>query len=55
MPNQKDTISYLSVGAVEEFKFTEVASFFGVAADQKPASIPEKIDVFIESFEVSSD
>lgn len=48
--NQKDTISYLVVGAEEEFSFEEVAFYF-THSKVPPENIPEKIEIVIESFE----
>ncbi len=47
-PSQKDTISYLAAGADEDFKVKEVVFYWGV---EKPKSIPEKLEIVIESFE----
>lgn len=47
---QKDVISYLAAGDETEFSFKEIAFYFypgGVA----PESLPEKLEVVIESFE----
>jgi len=49
---QKDTISYLTAGAEEEFNVKEVAFFFS-PPNQRPDVMPEKIDMVIESFEVA--
>ena len=48
LPHQKDTISYLAEGVEEEFNVKEVVFYWGV---EKPASIPEKLEIVIESFE----
>jgi hypothetical protein len=48
MANQKDTISYLAAGVEEEFSFKEVVFYWGVDA---PESLPEKLEIVIESFE----
>ena len=52
LPSQKDTISYLSAGAEEEFNVKEVVFYWG---DEKPKSIPEKLEIVIESFETVND
>ena len=52
MPHQKDTISYLVAGGEEEFNFKEVVFFWGI---NKPESIPEKLEIVIESFETVND
>ncbi len=49
-PEQKDTISYLAVDAEEEFSFRGVAFIYNMVAEQ-PETIPEKMEVVIESFE----
>ncbi len=51
MPDQKDTISYLAVDAEEEFSFKGVAFIYNMVPEQ-PETIPEKMEVVIESFEV---
>jgi hypothetical protein len=48
LPHQKDTISYLAAGVEEEFSVKEVVFYWGV---DKPESIPEKLEIVIESFE----
>jgi len=48
--NQKDTISYLSVGAEEEFSFEEVAFYF-THVQTPPEKMPEEIEIVIESFD----
>jgi len=50
-PNQIDTISYLSVGAEEEFRFEEIAFYFTHETVQ-PEILPEDIEIVIESFDV---
>ena len=50
MPKQMDTISYITAGAEESFKFTEVADYL-LTADKKTPEMPEKLEVVIESFE----
>lgn len=49
-PDQKDTISYLAVGAEEEFSFKGVAFIYNMVPEI-PETIPEKMEVVIESFE----
>jgi hypothetical protein len=49
-PEQKDTISYLAVDAEEEFSFKGVAFIYNMVPE-KPESIPEVMEVVIESFE----
>jgi len=48
--NQKDIISYLSVGAEEKFSFEEVA-FYITHEKNPPENLPENIEVVITSFE----
>ena len=49
-PDQKDVISYLPKGADAKFKFKGVA-FMMDQSGKKPASLPKKMDIVIESFE----
>jgi hypothetical protein len=49
-PDQKDTISYLPVNAEEEFSFNGVAFIYNTVPEE-PATIPEKMEVVVESFE----
>lgn len=49
-PEQIDIISYLPVGAEETFSFKGVAFIYNMVAKQ-PETIPEKMEVIIESFE----
>jgi hypothetical protein len=49
--DQKDTISYLTVGGEEAFSFQGIAFWYGKDGD-KPKGIPEKLEIVIESFEV---
>jgi len=51
MPKQMDTISYISAGAEESFKFTEVADYLLTSGEKTP-EMPEKLEVVIESFEI---
>ncbi len=51
MPQQKDTISYISAGGEESFNFTEVADYLLVAG-QKIPEMPENLEIVIESFEI---
>jgi len=51
-PNQKDIISYLSVGAEEKFSFEEIA-FYITHETVQPEDMPEKIEIVIESFDVA--
>lgn len=48
--DQKDIISYISVGNEEEFHFTNVAELFYYQGE-KPPELPEKVEIVIESFE----
>ncbi|MGB9498435.1 MAG: hypothetical protein ACKVE4_01515 [Dissulfuribacterales bacterium] len=48
LSQQKDTISYLAAGAEEDFNFKEVVFYWGA---EKPKTIPEKLEIVIESFE----
>jgi len=47
---QKDIISYLTTGGEEEFSFEEVAFYFNQSG-QAPESMPDKMEIVIESFE----
>jgi len=49
--DQKDIISYLSVDAEEEFSFRGVAFIYNKVPEQ-PETIPEVMEVVVESFEV---
>lgn len=49
-PDQKATISYLPVNAEEEFHFNGVAFIYNTVAE-KPKTMPEKMEVVVESFE----
>lgn len=49
-PDQKDTISYLATGAEEEFSFRGVAFIYNMVAE-KPETIPDNMEIVIESFE----
>lgn len=49
-PEQKDTISYLAVGAEEAFNFKEVAFMYNMV-EEKPESMPEKLEAVVASFE----
>lgn len=49
-PIQKDTVAYIAKGDTEDFSFKEVA-YYWAKGGKKPAEIPEKIEVVIESFE----
>jgi len=48
MPNEKDTIAYLPVGAEAEFSFTDVALMMSA---EKPDKMPDKLECKILSFE----
>jgi hypothetical protein len=50
MPNQKDTIAYLPIGAEEEFSFTEVALMV-THSGENPDKMPEKMACKVLSFE----
>jgi len=50
-PEQKDTISYLAVGAEENFSFRGVAFIYNMVSEQ-PETIPEKMEVVVESFDI---
>lgn len=50
MPQQTDTINYLSVGAEESFNFTEVADYLLLAGETKPV-MPQVLEVVIQSYE----
>lgn len=50
-PDQKDTISYLTVGGEETFSFRGIAFYYG-KAEEKPQHIPENLEIVIESFEI---
>jgi len=49
-PDQKDTISYLTVDAEEEFSFRGVAFIYNMVAEM-PETVPENMEIVIESFE----
>ncbi|RJP86608.1 MAG: hypothetical protein C4518_13600 [Desulfobacteraceae bacterium] len=51
-PEQKDTISYLPVGAEETFSFKEVAFMYNMVSE-KPESMPEQLEVVVESFDTA--
>ena len=53
-PAQKDTINYLPVGAEEEFSFKELAFMYNMVSEE-PESMPEKLEVMVESFEPVND
>lgn len=53
-PEQKDMISYLAVGGEEAFSFKGVAFIYNMVP-QMPESIPEIMEVVIESFETITD
>jgi len=48
---QKDLLSYITVGAEEEFSFEEVAFIYNMV-DEAPESMPEEMEVVVKSFEV---
>ena len=48
-PEQKDTVSYLAVGAEEEFSFRGVAFIYNMVAEM-PETIPDNMEIVIESF-----
>ena len=50
-PEQKDIISYLAVGAEEEFSFRGVAFIYNMVPEM-PETTPENMEVIIESFVV---
>lgn len=50
-PEQKDMISYLAVGAEEEFSFRGVAFIYNMVAEM-PETIPENLEIVVESFVV---
>jgi len=52
LPYQKDTISYLAAGAEEDFSVKEVVIYWGA---EKPKTLPEKLEIVIESFETVND
>jgi hypothetical protein len=52
MAHQKDTISYLTAGDEDDFLFKEVVFYWGV---DKPESIPDELEIVIESFETVND
>ncbi len=49
-PEQKDIINYLSAGGEKTFSFKGVAFIYNMVPEM-PESIPEKMEVVIESFE----
>ena len=50
--DQKDIISYISVGNEKEFRFTGVAELFYYKGENPP-ELPEKIEIVIESLKLS--
>jgi hypothetical protein len=48
--DQKDIISYITIGNEEEFHFTGAADIFYYQGE-KPPEMPEKLELVIESFE----
>jgi hypothetical protein len=50
-PEQKDVISYLSAGDEEEFSFREVAFYFHQSGQSPGETLPDSLEVIIESFE----
>ncbi len=50
MPEQKDTISYITMGDEAEFEFREIAYYFG-PSDHDPQDNPEQLEIVIESLE----
>jgi hypothetical protein len=52
-PDQKDIISYLTVGGEEAFSFQGIAFYYG-QADDRPQSIPEDLEIVIQSFEIAN-
>ena len=51
MPNQKDVISYISVGNEESFSFEEIADLLLPAGQEEAPELPEKLEIVVESFE----
>ena len=50
-PEQKDIISYLTPGNEENFAFKGIAFFFPQSGE-KPESLPDNIEIIVESFDV---
>jgi len=50
MPEQKDTVSYISAGNEEEFNFKGVANIYNQPGQSTP-EIPDSLEIIIESFE----
>jgi len=50
MPNQKDVISYISVGNEESFSFEEIADLL-LQVGQEAPELPEELEIVVESFE----
>jgi hypothetical protein len=48
---QKDVISYLSVGAKAAFSFHDIAFYFTQLGAEPPEKMPEGLEIVIESFE----
>ncbi len=48
---QKDVISYLAPGNENEFRFKGVAFYF-TQTGEKPETLPENVEIVIESYEV---
>ena len=53
--DQKDTISYLSAGADESFRFDGIAYFFKSTAAEIPETYPEDLEVYVVSFKTLQD
>lgn len=53
-PVQQDVINYLAAGQEAQFGFKEIAFYFD-QGHLEPKSLPEKLEVVIESFETEED
>lgn len=52
MEHQKDVIGYLPAGGQEAFEFKEVAFYSVDKSKKEPESLPEDLEISIESYEV---
>jgi hypothetical protein len=48
--DQKDTISYISAGTDESFRFNGIAYFFKSTSTEIPETYPEGLEIYVESF-----
>lgn len=52
--DQKDTIDYIPAGGEESFSFNDIAYYYDTGTVD-PASYPEGLEVYVESFETVQD